>query len=151
MPARAREAAPAVIAREQPEPAGQIDALRRGAVRRRARRRGAVRRGGRGPPAVVEAEDAARRRADRAGTIRPEGQREDRTDDQPVGLARPAAAAAFGAHQAEIGAEQQPGRVARIDRDRERRVEKQPGIGVEPGGAEIAGTEQAAIGARVVR
>jgi hypothetical protein len=53
--------------------------------------------------------------------------------------------------ESEIGADQQVGRIAWIDRNDERRVEKQADIRVQPGGAEIAGAKHAAIAARIMR
>ena len=50
-----------------------------------------------------------------------------------------------------IGAGQEVGRIAWIDRDDERRVEKQADIRIQPGGAEIAGAKHAAIAARIMR
>jgi len=51
----------------------------------------------------------------------------------------------------EIGADQQVGRIAWIDRNDERRIEKQADVRIQPGGAEIAGAKHAAIAARIMR
>jgi hypothetical protein len=51
----------------------------------------------------------------------------------------------------EIGADQQVGRIAWIDRNDERRIEKQADIRIQPGGAEIAGAKHAAIATRIMR
>jgi hypothetical protein len=104
------------------------------------------------PPSVpVATNHAAGCRADGQLAVRREGERTYRADDDVTRLRHPAPPPVVRTQDSEIGADQQVGRIAWIDRDDERCVEKQANIRIQPGGAEIAGAKHAAIAACIMR
>ena len=87
------------------------------------------------PTALIAAKHTTGCRAQGQVAVRRECDRKYRADDHAAGLRHPAPPSIVRAQDSEIGAGQQVGRIARIDRNDKRGIEKQPDIGILPGGA----------------